>query len=239
MNRELPYKNIFLTNIRGERWKDVPGLEHYCMISSLGRIKRLAYELEYSDGRIYYKPDQIIRPAVMKLPNSFVNEPILFLRNSVTFFGKKYNFSIARLVYYCFVETFDMKDNYIVVLPKDGNGLNIKPSNLIKVSHGDKQKRMYKLKRNQSAFLNEENRKKGYLPSVLKNSKIISQYNLEGRKIKTYPGATVAARHAGVSRSLISNAARGVEKSAGGYLWRYGKDSNVPPFTDLRKHRYK
>jgi len=54
-------------------------------------------------------------------------------------------------------------------------------------------------------------------------SKPVSQYTLDGNKIKEYPSAREAARQTGLSRSNICNCCRGVKyvKSVGGYVWKY------------------
>jgi len=59
------YKNQSLTNISGERWKDIPGLEGYYIVSNRGRVKRLEYEMEYSNGALYTKPKKIIKPGII------------------------------------------------------------------------------------------------------------------------------------------------------------------------------
>lgn len=98
MTKKFPYQNLNLKSIKGEKWKDVPGLEMYAQVSNYGRIKRLAYELEYSDGRVFLKPEKIIKPVVMKIPNRFTNDHVSFLRATITLFKQKHNFSLARLV---------------------------------------------------------------------------------------------------------------------------------------------
>ncbi len=49
--KEYSYQNLSLQSMKGERWKTVPGLEGYYVISNLGRVKRLEYEIQYDDGR--------------------------------------------------------------------------------------------------------------------------------------------------------------------------------------------
>src|SRR6476620_815985 len=107
---QYPYQNLSLNNIRGERWKDIPGLEFYARISNYGRLKRLAYELEYIDGRSYIKPEKIIKPVVVNIPDRFKNDTLTFLLTTITLYRKVYNFSIARLVFNCFIKPYDMKD---------------------------------------------------------------------------------------------------------------------------------
>ncbi|HTE24654.1 NUMOD4 domain-containing protein [Flavitalea sp.] len=75
--KNYPYQNTELNNIKGERWKDIPGLEMYFKVSNFGRIKRLENELEYSDGRVYIKPEKIIKPVLMKIPNGFMMDNII------------------------------------------------------------------------------------------------------------------------------------------------------------------
>ncbi|HWK03818.1 MAG TPA: NUMOD4 domain-containing protein [Puia sp.] len=137
--KKYPYQNTELENIKGERWKDIPGLEMYFKVSNYGRIKRLEYELEYSDGRVYIKPEKIIKPMLVKAPNRFMNDHVHFLRTSVTLYHQKYNFSLARLVYHCFKKPIEPGSDLVVILAKDGNSLNITPSNLIMASISEKQ----------------------------------------------------------------------------------------------------
>ena len=115
----------------------------YAQVSNYGRIKRRSYELEYSDGRIFLKPEKVIKSVVMKIHNRFTNDHIFFLRATITLFKQKHNFSIARLVYHCFKRPIDLNDESIVILTKDHNGLNIRPSNLVQGSHIHKSKNEY------------------------------------------------------------------------------------------------
>lgn len=225
--KKYPYQDISLKNIKGEKWKDLPGLELYFKISSYGRIKRLEYDLEYIDGRVYTKPEKIIKPTVRKIPNLFMNDTILFLYSRVTLYKQHYNFSIARLVYYCFVQSFNLNNSFIVILTKDRNGLNIKPSNLKKATLTEKQKRIFDLKRHQPLVVDNEARQRSIEKSKQRNNKEITQYNMQGEKIKTYPSSTIAGIQTGISRSHISNRASGTEFSAGGFIWRYGNDNQI------------
>jgi len=227
MTKKFPWQNLNLESIKGEEWKDIPGLEMYAQISNYGRIKRLSYELEYSDGRIYLKPEKIIKPIAMKVPNPFTKDHILFLRSAITLFGQKYNFSIARLVYHCFIKPIDLNDKAIVILTKDHNGLNIKPANLIEASISQKQKRIFELNRHKPLVVDEKARRKAIENSRLANNKPVTQYDLNGRKIKTFPSIVIAAREMGISHSHIANIARGIEYSAGGFIWRQGKARKI------------
>ncbi|HEY1870491.1 MAG TPA: NUMOD1 domain-containing DNA-binding protein [Chitinophagaceae bacterium] len=222
-----PYQNLNLKSIKGEKWKDIPGLEMYAQVSNYGRIKRLAYELEYSDGRIFLKPEKILKPVIAKIPNRFTNDNIFFLRSAVTLFKQKYNFSIARLVYHCFKKPIDLSDESIVILTKDHNGLNVKPSNLIEASLSQKQKRIFELNRREPLVVDEKPRQKSIENARLTNNKLVTQYDLNGRRIKTFPSIAAASYETGISHSHISNRARGIEYSAGGFIWKQGKARKI------------
>jgi hypothetical protein len=45
--KKYPWLDRSLKNIKGERWRDIPGLEGYFMVSDFGRVRRLEYEVEF------------------------------------------------------------------------------------------------------------------------------------------------------------------------------------------------
>ncbi len=240
--KKYPYQNTELQNIKGERWKDIPGLQMYFKVSNYGRIKRLEYELEYSDGRVYIKPGKIIKPVLMKIPNSFMKDNVHFLRTTITLNKQKYNFSLARLVYHCFKKPIESDEDLVVILAKDGNPLNITPSNLIMATISEKQQRIFDLNRKERVFADEETRKRAVAKSKQANNKQVTQYSMQGQKIKTYPSIAIATKKTGISSSHISNRARGTEYSAGGFIWRFGSAAKIditPMLDAIAQHREK
>lgn len=221
--KKYPYKSLDLKAIKGEKWKDLSDLEGYYQISSYGRIKRLEYEMEYKNGAIYLKEEKIIKPTIVKQPNKFKKDHTYFLTNKVVFNKRKHNFTIARIVYYLFVEEFDYEDSSIVIICKDGNNFNIRPSNLRKMSLSQKQKRTVERKRFRSPYsnLSEKLKKKQRMAIINSVSKRVTQYTKEGKKIKTYSSMAAAQRATGVFASSIGNRAAGNGKTAGGYIWRW------------------
>lgn len=187
----------------------------------------MEYELTYGDGRIYVKTEKIMKPVMMEIHNSFKNDDLFFLRITITLFKQKYNISIARLVFNCFVQPLKMDDNFIIILTKDGNGLNIEPSNLVMASNKDKQQRMFDLKRNKLPVLKGEARKRAIAKAKFTNNKPVSQYSLEGKIIREYASIAIAAREAGINPSQISQRAKGIGFTAGGFLWRYGNATQI------------
>ena len=240
--KKYPYQNTELQNIKGERWKDIPGLQMYFKVSNYGRIKRLEYELEYSDGRVYIKPEKIIKPVLEKIPNRFMKDNAHFLRTSVTLHKQKYNFSLARLVYHCFKKPIELDEGLVVILAKDGNSLNITPSNLIMASIAAKQQRIFDLNRKERFFADEKTRKRAIEKSKLANNKKVTQYSMQGKKIKTYSSIAIAAQKTGINNSHIGSRARGNEYSAGGFIWRFGSASEIdikPMLDTIAKRRKK
>jgi hypothetical protein len=233
------YLNLSLTNIPGERWKDIPELEGYFMISNRGRVRRLEYEMEYSNGALYIKPEKIIKPNIVTQKNNFTGDRNQFLVNRVTLDGIKYNLTLSRIVYCCFVAPFDLEDRHIVILCKDGNGLNITPKNLTRATLSDKAKRIVARGRMESPFkhLSKEHTIKQRAAIAKSVSKTVTQYTLQGRKLKTYPSMAAAERATGIHATSIGQRASGKGISAGGFVWRWGKEGAVDVKSVREAHR--
>jgi len=222
--KKYPYHNLDLKTIKGEKWKDISDLEGYYQISSYGRIKRLEYEMEYKNGAIYLKEEKIIKPAIVKQINKFKKDHTYFLTNRVIFNKRKNNFTIARIVYCYFVEQFNYEDSRIVIICKDGDNFNIRPSNLRKVTISQKQQRIVERNRFQSPYstLSDNLRRKQRTAIIRAVSKQVTQYTRNGKKVKTYPSMAAAQRATGIFASSIGNRAAGNGKTAGGFIWRWG-----------------
>lgn len=54
---------------------------------------------------------------------------------------------------------------------------------------------------------------------ILRNSKSVVKYSLEGELLKTYPSISIAGKEEGISPKRISSVINGHSKSAGGFLW--------------------
>lgn len=235
---KYPYQNFSLENIKGECWKDIPNLEGYYQVSNMGRIKRLKYEMVYKNGAIYTKEERIIKPQKAKATNKFINDVVEYLTTVITFNKIKYGFTLSRLVYYSFVEKFDLKDQTILILNKDCNGLNVLPTNLIKSTRSDKGNRIVERGRMDSPlkYLSKEDREKQRRGIIESKSKEVTQYSLEGKKIKTYSSCAAAERATSVFATVIGNRAGGKGISAGGFVWRWGREKIVDVET-VKKER--
>ena len=66
----------------------------------------------------------------------------------------------------------------------------------------------------------EEKRRSSILNGKCRG-KLVSQFTLEGKFIKTYPSAYEAEKQTGINYQCIGNCCRGKQKTAGGYVWKF------------------
>ena len=91
-----------------------------------------------------------------------------------------------------------------MVLPKDGNGKNIKLSNLQLADISQKQKRIFERGRwLVEKITSYDEYLEGNIKSKNPYTKQVSQYNKQGIRIKTFPSIAVAEQITGVRASLI------------------------------------
>jgi hypothetical protein len=239
--KEYPYKNRSLKNIKGEQWEDIPGMYGYFQVSNFGRIKRLRRESIAKSGILRVYNEQIIAPRVGKTPNTYTSDLTYQLSAHLGLDGKKYHIPIRRLVYYCFVSPFDLEDSSINIVSKKGNGLDVRPANLLMLTDSQLWRRVVDKKRVILEFRSPNIHRIGMLASLKYTSKQISQYDRKGKKIKTYPSIMEASRQTGISYSRIRNTAAEIDPTAGGYFWAYGKGKrfDVKTFLEKRHKGYK
>lgn len=220
---EYPYQNPSLEDIEGEVWEDIPGLDGCYLVSNLGRIKRQRRQIQKSNGAICVMQEKIIKPKVAKLINNLKKDYTFCLMGKVVLQGKDVAFSLARLVYYCCVEPFDLDDNNTVILCKDTDNFNIQPSNLLLSTCDQKQQRAVDRKRFRSSFLDltEEERATIRKSIVQTRSKQVTQFTLNGERIETYQSLLEATRATGVTINSIRKVALGEATSAGGFSWSW------------------
>ena len=110
------------------------------------------------------------------------------------------DFLVHRLVYDTFCGTY--KKGYVID-HIDGNKLNNKADNLRLLSESDNvMASLYETHTNHSA-------------------KAVDQYDLNGKYINTYPSTKEAARELHLDSSTISKVCRGVNKTHGGFVFKY------------------
>jgi hypothetical protein len=208
--KKYPYQNLSLKDIKGEEWKDIPGFEDYYQVSNYGRIKGLDRWVErQSIKRNLHLPEHILKQTIFKTLNPYTKQRYKRLRTSLYRNGQIKNIRPGRLVYYCFVEKFDLEEPTLVITPKNGDHLNTKYSNLLLVKKTEVQERTYK----------EGLKKRPF--------KKISQYDTNGHLIKTYNSIIDAGAETGFSLSRLSQAANGHLRHCGGWLWKFGTRKKI------------
>lgn len=213
-----------LKDLVGEIWRDIPGLEDYGMISNYGRVKRLAFESYNSMGRLRSYKERIQKQKITLYFNIFKQDSRGHLNVRIQIGGVAHSISVGRMVYYCFVERFDLSDRSIYISYKDYNALNPTPENLFKTDHSGLQQHIMRSGRKDMHFgHNEANQVVFSERGRQVNIKKVHQYDMQGIYVATYDSLTDAADQTGVGLSHISAAARAVALTAGGFLWRFGR----------------
>lgn len=130
----------------------------------------------------------------------------------VTLYGKDkgQNYGLARLVAMHFVPGYR---EGLIVMFKNKDYTDCRASNLEWCTFSQKIQRTYW---------------KGFpqLAYTMKHEKPVEQYTLDGEFIAEYKSCVVAAAKMEVNPVSIAAAARGVQKTSCGYIWRYKNSSN-------------
>jgi NUMOD1 domain len=200
-------------------------------------VKRLEYVLPFKDGRVYTKEAIIMKPTLVRNPNHFVGDETHFLRVTLNLPGNTYSFSIGRMVHFVFIRAFNFDNTELLVVAKDGNGKNIRPTNLMLISRSERQSIVQQRKRHENILLRPEVRLKAIQEFKALVCTPVSQYDSKRNKLKTFPGIRDAAKDIGKTPSTVANATNGYEVTAGSYLWRFGHTAkiDVHAFLENRK----
>lgn len=116
--------DLRLKDRKGERWKPVEGLENSFLISNFGRVKSLP---RFKEGKLTVWIKGEIKRLV---PDGGPNKSPTSLLTSLTKNGKKFQRSVARLVYHHFVKKIDLDDRRIQIGYKNGKYYDLSPKNL-------------------------------------------------------------------------------------------------------------
>lgn len=207
--KEYACHNLLLEDMKGEEWKDIPGLTDYYQISNYGRVKSLERWVERPVKGDMLLKERILRQTILKSFNPYTRKSTTCLR--VTFCTKRVKQSItpSRIVYYLFVKKFDLNDPTLVVVPADNDIFNSYYKNLRLIKKGEVQIKTYREKRKKKLF------------------KPVSQYDTRGYLIKTYPSITEAGKETGFYHNTISQAANGHKSHCGGRQWKFGDRKKI------------
>jgi len=217
-----------LNDLPGELWKDIPGMDGVAMISNLGRVKRMALEITNKLGHSYLLGERMQKIKLQVYYNRSLQEYHHYPTTRVQVSGKSYFIAISRAVYYCFVERFDLADSSVLIISKDHNGLNMAPENLMKVTYNQFQQHIRNHSRRAADFWQHNKMDMPfYTIGHLSKKKQVSQYNMDGYRIATFPSISDAARSLGCGDSTIAYAISGGGLTALGYIWARGSAPTI------------
>jgi hypothetical protein len=215
-------------------------LEGYFKLSNYGRVKRMEFSTIFKNGAQYLWREKIICPFKTTWNNKYVGDQLRYLGILVTLEGRKYQFSLARMVYHCFVKKIDFKDRRKVIMYKDDDRFNILPHNLYEANPVHKSEHSIASGRFRSPLYNltAEQRKQNNARTIARISKPVSQYGEDGCRINTYTSISEAGRKTGIHLAAIGKVANGTANGlrAGKYYWRFGKAARIP-VKQLKKDR--
>ncbi|MFZ6011180.1 MAG: NUMOD4 domain-containing protein, partial [Bacteroidota bacterium] len=59
--KKYPFLNLALTDMKGEKWKDLHEFEGYIKVSNYGRVWSLARPVQSKTGQFYYTKERIMK----------------------------------------------------------------------------------------------------------------------------------------------------------------------------------
>ena len=223
-----PHRNRLLKNLKGEQWKEIPDAAGYYLISNYGRVKSLPRYIELYIARqqrsiSYYTKEKILTVRVKEKWNSIIDRPYYECTIVICFERNERRYMIGRLVYHAFIKEIDFEKDRLMIMHKDGDGLNNYYKNLVAGHRSDVIQRSYNKKRHISPFALKSKKEIEQISrrSAITRQKPVIQLSLDGKEIKRFAGIKEASQQTGVQDSNITNMLKGNRKTAGGYLWKY------------------
>lgn len=176
-----------------EIWKPIEGYEGLYEISSYGRI--------YSYPRLGTKG------GIIKPNNLNTNEKYLKVKISKNGVIKKQ--PVHKLVAVTFIPN---PNNYPCVNHKDENKRNNNVDNLewCTIEYNDNY-----------GTRNQRIAEKNKIVQQNKRGKTVLQYTLDGEFVAEYPSIREAERQTNISNQHIGMCCKGLQKTAGGFVWKY------------------
>lgn len=185
------FKLRILGELGFEVWQDIPGYEGLYQASTYGRIKSLERYYKTGRGGIQLLPERILKAS----PDTNGYLGVLLCN------GKQKRMSVHRLIALTF-------------LPN--------PNNFPCVNHKSEIKTENQVWNLEYCTVGYNNSYGNRLNKVSKaNSKRVLQYSLDGVLLATHKSATEAAKKLHTWQGIISDACRGKQKTAYGFIWRY------------------
>ncbi|UZT97928.1 NUMOD4 domain-containing protein [Chryseobacterium fluminis] len=209
--KEILY-NTDLDDLPGEEWKVIQDIENYA-ISNLGRVKSLERLTPMANGGFRKDGERIIRLSFVKYFNGYLQRTFYHVFCGFSLEGKKFRRSVARLVYYYFVEKFNMNDQHIAISYGDTNSLHLNYNNLELLS------------------ISELNRKKFREKRASHVKRAVNQYTVYGEQLSNFKSISAASKAIGTSAGGILSVLKKRSFTAGGFRWFH--DDYIPEKKDF------
>lgn len=209
--------NKSLKNLPDEKWKSIEGFENY-EISNYGRVKSCERWVRSPLGHEYKLAARILKPIYSKNFNTYLQSYTYNFRCKLSREGKSQTKSLGRLVYYHFIEKFDMDDRTVVIVAKDNNRFHMHCRNLEKISVREESLRIYQADRakNINALYSQP----------------LSQYDVNGVLITQFESIYSVEKSLGISCERIMDVINKVFLTAGSFRWFL--QSNPPGEEDFQ-----
>lgn len=201
--KEVLY-NRSLESLPDEQWKPIEGFENY-EISNYGRVKSLSRLSHTLLGIEHWVSEKIRKLLFTKQYNNYLKAYVYNVHCGLSLEGRKYTRSVARLVYYHFVEKFDVEDRSFVISYKDNNVFNKHSSNLEKITV--KEKRLTTFRKDRSRNLHVD-----YM-------KPVSQYTVEGEFITSFESIYAVKEKLGIACESIMDVINKNILTSGTFRW--------------------
>ena len=183
-----------------EIWKPISGYEGFYEVSNLGRIRSLERIVECSDGRKRKIKDRTLKGSSYSGGYSGVT---LHKDGCAKFVN------IHRIVAEAFVPNPLEKEE---VNHKDENPSNNHASNLEWVTHKENLNFGTRTERARKAIVEAQGR-------------AVRQLSIDGELVAEYESLSAAGNATGTHVANITKCAKGVYKTAGGYIWKYKNET--------------
>jgi len=241
-HKKTAYQDTSLANLPGEKWKSLPVLEDYYMVSNYGRVKSLArekYIVNSRTGQGHYRltKEKIRKIKVHKQQNTSVGGVNYECRIGLTLSYGERTVLVNRLVYQAFIGDIDFESDQLLIIHKDGDARHNHYTNLVAKSRRQVLKRSYQLNRHISPFAlkTKKELKEISRRSAISRQKKVIQYSLEGKLLRVFDSVVDAQRRAGIANLI--NTLSGRTLTAGGYIWRYSPGPKKIAVAHILKRR--
>jgi hypothetical protein len=221
----LPCFNTSLKNLKGEEWREIAGAEGYYLVSNYGRVKAVSRYIERGNPLTgIWTKEKILKQACSKNYNHYKKEYTFGMIVRYQLNKKRFAPMVRRLVYEAFIQPLTgekIKD--ILIVTKNENGMDSQVSNLISTTRGEIRRTGFKTDRYYSPNLNldpQKNRKRLLKLNRLKRRKVI-QFDLDGKKLKTFLSLSEASLKTAIPISNIWACANGQQSRTKGFVWKF------------------